>query len=85
MTNATEMRAWILDRAEEDGDFRAHLIADPKAAISTEVGASIPDGFNVVVHEDSTTTAHLVPPPSSKLSEAELETVAGGYHPNPFW
>ena len=78
MTTATEMKTRILDRASEDGDFRAHLIADPKAAISSELGRAIPEGFDVVVHEDSGTTAHLVLPPSPELSETEMETVAGG-------
>ena len=78
MTTATELKAQILGKAEEDSDFRAHLIADPRAAISTEVGTTIPEGFNVVVHEDSATTAHLVLPPSPKLSEAELEEATGG-------
>ena len=31
-----------------------------------------------MVHEESAATAHLVLPPSPQLSEAELETVAGG-------
>ena len=79
MTTATEMKAQILNKAEEDGEFRARLIADPKAAISSEVGVALPDGFDVAVHEDSATTAHLVLPPSPQLSEAELETVAGGF------
>ena len=38
MTTATEMKERILSKATEDGDFRAHLIADPKAAISAEIG-----------------------------------------------
>ncbi len=80
MTTATEMRDQILTRADEDGDFRARLIEDPKAAISAEIGADIPDGFDVAVHEDSATTFHLVLPPSQALTEAELETVAGGHH-----
>ena len=75
---ATELKARILSRAGEDGDFRARLIADPKATISSEVGATIPEGFNVEVHEDSATTAHLVLSPSPELTEAELESVAGG-------
>ncbi len=29
---ATELKDRILSKAEEDGDFRARLIADPKAA-----------------------------------------------------
>ena len=77
MKTATEMRARILSRAGEDGDFRARLIADPKATISSEVGTTIPDGFELVVHEDSATTAHLVLPPSPELTEADLESVAG--------
>ena len=60
------------------GEFRARLIADPKAAISDETGATIPDGFDVAVHEDSATTAHLVLPPSPVLTEAELAKVGGG-------
>ena len=78
MTTATEMRDRILNRAAEDEEFRASLIADPKAAVSAELGTTLPDGFDVVVHEDSATTAHLVLPPSAALSEADLEAVAGG-------
>ena len=79
MTTATEMKDRILDRAAEDGEFRAHLIADPKAAISSEIGIAIPEGFDIVVHEDSATTAHLVLAPSPELTEADLEKVAGGW------
>ena len=79
MTTATEMRTQILSKADEDGDFRARLIDDPKGTISSEIGIDIPDGFNIVVHEDSSTTAHLVLPPSSELTEDELETVTGGW------
>ena len=78
MTTATELKDQILSRAAEDDNFRAHLIADPKAAIAAETGQTIPDGFDVVVHEDSATTTHLVLPPSPQLSEADLENIAGG-------
>ena len=78
MTTATEMKSQILTRADEDGDFRARLIKDPRAAISAEIGADIPDGFDVAVHEDSATTFHLVLPPSPQLTEAELEQATGG-------
>jgi hypothetical protein len=78
MTTATELKTRILSRANEDGDFRALLIADPRAAISSETGANIPEGFEVVVHEDGPTTAHLVLPASPKLTEAELEKATGG-------
>ena len=78
MTTATEMKTQLLTKAAEDGEFRARLLTDPRAAISAETGVTVPEGFNVAVHEHSATTAHLVLPPSPVLSEAELEKVAGG-------
>ncbi len=78
MKTATELKTQILTKAAEDGKFRARLLADPNATISTELGMTIPEGFDVAVHEDSATTAHLVLPPSPQLTKAELETVAGG-------
>ena len=78
MTTGTELKAQILTKAEQDSDFRARLIADPKAAISAETGMAIPDEFDVMVHEDGAATAHLVLPPSPKLTESELANVAGG-------
>ena len=78
MTTATELKTKILSKAAEDGDFRTQLLADPKTAISAETGMTIPEGFDVAVHEDSATTAHLVLPPSPELTEVDLEMVAGG-------
>ncbi len=78
MTTAAELKKQILGKASEDDEFRARLIADPNGAIASEIGTAIPDGFDVVVHEDSAATAHLVLPPSPELTETELETVAGG-------
>ena len=78
MTTATELKDQILSKADEDSEFRAALIANPRATISAEIGADIPDIFDVAVHEDSATTAHLVLPPSPSLTETELEMVAGG-------
>ena len=77
MKTASEMRAQILSRADEDGDFRARLIADPDAAVAEETGTVIPEGLNVEVYEDSATTVHLVLPPSPELTEAELEMASG--------
>ena len=85
MTTATEIKDRILTKAEEDGEFRSRLIADPKAVISAETGTIIPEGFEVVVHEDSATTAHLVLPTSQALTDAELETAAGGIFAGGDW
>ncbi len=80
MKTATELKTQLLTKAAEDGNFRARLLADPNATISSELDTTIPEGFDVAVHEDSATTAHLVLPPSPALTEAELRSVAGGHH-----
>jgi hypothetical protein len=38
----------------------------------------IADNVEVIVHEDTPTEVHLTIPGSGALSDAELETVAGG-------
>ena len=73
----SEMRDHVIARSAEDEDFRARLIADPKAVILEEFSVLIPEEFNVEVHEDSATTAHFILPPSSRLTEADLAMVAG--------
>ena len=74
----SEMKAHIVARAAEDGQFRAELVRDPKAMISSELGVLIPESFAIRVHEDSATTAHMVLPLSDQLTEEDLAQVAGG-------
>ncbi len=80
MANRTvgEMKAHLLARADESEDFRTRLVADPKSVISAEFGVSIPEGFNVQVHEDSATAAHMVLPMTDRLTEEELAEIAAG-------
>ena len=74
----SEMKARLVAKADESEDFRKLLIADPKSVISAEFGVSIPEGFNVRVHEDSATAAHLTLPMTDRLTDEELAQVAGG-------
>ena len=74
----SEMKVRILDKAAEDEEFRSQLVADPKSAISAELGVCIPEGFAIQVHEDDATRAHLVLPLSEQLTEADLAKVAAG-------
>ena len=78
METPKEMRAKVMDKAATDADFRARLLSDPKAALAQELSVTIPDSLIVEVHEESGATAHLVLPPHSKLSEGDLQAVAGG-------
>ena len=79
METPNEMRAKIVGKATEDADFRARLLSDPKGAIGQELGVTIPAVLSVEVHEESGTAAHLILPPDSKLSDGDLQAVAGGF------
>ncbi len=78
METAQDMQAQIVGKATEDADFRARLLSDPKGAINQELGVAIPASMAIEVHEDSDTTVHLILPPGSRLSQSDLQTVAGG-------
>ncbi|MYH27264.1 MAG: NHLP leader peptide family natural product precursor [Acidobacteria bacterium] len=73
-----EFHDYVRNKAVENEEFRARLLADPKAVMEAELDLSIPDDFTIEVHEDSATTAHLVLPPSAALAEEDMRTVAGG-------
>ena len=80
MANLTmsEMKAHIMAKAAEDGHFRAELVRDPKAVISSELGVPIPEHFTIQVHEDSAASAHMVLPLSDQLTAEDLAQVGGG-------
>ena len=84
MKTPQELRASIAERAVNDEAFRSSLLADPKAALAMELGVKLPEGFDVEVHEEDGTKAHIVLPPSSRLSEADLSAAAGGDAPPGF-
>ncbi len=78
MQTVAEMKAHVMTKAAEDDEFRSRVMENPNAAISSEIGVDIPDDYNIVVHEDSETTTHLVLPPSENLTEEELAKASGG-------
>ena len=82
MKTMNEIRTHLVDKANEDADFRARLLSDPKGAVEEELSVSIPASLSIAVHEDDGTTAHLVLPPDGRLSEADLQMAAGGRSPN---
>ena len=77
MKTAGQMRIHLLAKATEDEEFREKLLKDPKAAISEELNMTLPSGFKVFVHEDTSDTTHLVLPPLARLSIQELQAVSG--------
>ena len=69
---------FLLEKAEEDTDFRARLIARPKETIESEFGVTLDKDLAIHVHEETDTTTHLVLPPRSKLGEEEREAARTG-------
>lgn len=80
MANLTreQMLEAIRERVTQDPQFRAQLMAEPRAALSEMIGMQIPDSVTIAVYEESPTDIHLVIPAVSSLNEADLELVAGG-------
>lgn len=73
----------VLDKALVDASFKKMLMADPKGTLTKELpDFYIPGDFKVYFHENTEDTMHLVVPAlaneSEELSEAELDSVAGG-------
>ena len=84
--NPRQAAEWrLIEKAWKDEGFRKELAADPNGAVSRELGVSLPANMKVKVIEESADTFVLVIPaksenaPSGKLSESELENVAGGW------
>lgn len=78
MESVKDVREKLVGKAAADAGFRAQLLSDPKEAIQHELGVTIPQSISIEVHEESNTTAHLVLPPSSRLSDQDMQAVAGG-------
>lgn len=75
----------LVAKAEEDSDFRSRLLDNPGSVLKETFDIQIPDGFNVVVHEDDARTAHLVLPASAELTDAQLANAAGGFCSETEW
>ncbi|VEP18765.1 hypothetical protein H1P_90012 [Hyella patelloides LEGE 07179] len=70
----------IIGRALQDSVYKARLLENPQAA-AEEIGIELLDSMTIIVLQDSEDQMHFVIPvnPSdSELSEADLETIAGG-------
>ena len=83
MKTRAELDAELIARVADDDAFRARFLENPKEVIREVTGAAIPEDFTIQVHEEDSTTVHLVLPPSGRLTEGELAAVAGGM--GAFW
>jgi hypothetical protein len=84
-SNRRELEQRVIRKSQEDPQFRASLLSDPKAALEQELGASVPAGLQVHVVEETPNSIYVVLPQASsrgsggELSDQDLEAVAGGW------
>jgi len=76
-----ELRAELISKAAADDSFRTGLLEDPKAAIKEALNLDLPESVTVHVHEETALAAHVVLPPSSGLTETDLEGITAGHTP----
>ena len=79
MHSLSEMRNHLIQKAEDDRDFRSRLIADPSAVVKEEFGIKVPKSFHLNVVEEDEHNAWLVLPLSPLLTDEQLASVQGGY------
>ena len=78
MQTGADVQAHILQKAEEDTEFRARLIADPKGVIEAESELELPDDALVSVEQAIATARQGVSSVEAPLTEDELIQVMGG-------
>ncbi|MBD1835214.1 NHLP leader peptide family natural product precursor [Cyanobacteria bacterium FACHB-472] len=76
-----EIEEKIIARAWQDASFKQELLSNPRTAFEKE-GIPLPQSIELRVVEESSNTLYFVlpmqPSETGELSEAELESVAGG-------
>ncbi len=79
MTTKRELEDKLIIHAWQDEAFKQQLLSQPKEALAKE-GINLPSNVEVSVLEEKPNHVYLVLPinPASELSDAELESVAGG-------
>ncbi len=52
----------IVQRAWEDPEFKAALLADPRQTLERELGVTFPPDLQIFIHEEDAHTLHLILP-----------------------
>ena len=78
MPTLAEAQAHILQRVEQDVEFRKRLIDDPKQTIEAETGQELPDEAFVFVQKTIAKAQQAGHSADAPLTEDELLQVMGG-------
>ena len=81
-----DLRRGLIEKSAQDEGLRRRLLEEPKGTVEEELGASLPEGVEIRIVEETPETVYPVLPPkasasreSGELSDRELEAVAGGW------
>ncbi|CAM4149629.1 NHLP leader peptide family RiPP precursor [Saccharibacillus endophyticus] len=77
LTTETLIKTQVIQKAWEDPEFRARLLADPKSALRDAFGIELPDHIRLTAVEESANDFYLVipPNPSDIIPKAERITI----------
>ena len=79
-----DIKEALVRAALKDEAFRESLLANPKFAVERALGRTLPDRIKVVLLQETDDVMYIVlpkdfPDDTANLSDAELETIAGGF------
>jgi hypothetical protein len=79
-----DIKEALVRAALKDEAFRESLLANAKFAVERALGTTLPDRLKVVLLQETDDLMYIVlpkdfPDDTSNLSDAELETIAGGF------
>jgi hypothetical protein len=78
-----ELNDLLADFASKNAKYRQALIQNPKDVIERQLNSSLPASMTVKVVQDTPNTMYVVlphvPSEGEELSDAALESVAGGF------
>ena len=78
MDESSNLTKNLIEKADDDAEFRARLLANPKAALEQEFDLTVADHHEIHVHEETATETHIVLPPKSKFSREERQEARTG-------
>ena len=77
-----QVEAALITKCWRDADFRQKVVSDPKGMLEQHIGQKLPPQVKIFIHQEDINTVHFSIPPApadlTELSDAELESVAGG-------